>query len=83
MYNTAWKLNEQSFFHGNLKPSNIFYKDGGWQIGECGLPSARINKYYAKGFEGIFDKNKSVQYSLASEQYGLERDLYALGIMAI
>lgn len=86
LYNMVWKLNEQRMYHGNLKPSNIFYKEGGWQVSECGLLSCRINKYYAKGFEPTFDRQKSIQYCLAVDQMselGLTRDLYSLGVIAL
>lgn len=46
----VWKLNEQRYYHGNLKPTNVFWKDGAWHVSECGIFSVRINKYYAKGF---------------------------------
>jgi hypothetical protein len=86
LFNMVWKLNEQRFHHGNIKPSNIFYKEGGWQVSECGLPSCRINRYYAKGFGVTFDKQKSLQYCVAADQLaglGLERDIYSLGVIAL
>lgn len=45
--------------------------------------SARASKYYAKGYDATFDKNRSLNYTLTGEQYGLERDLYALGVVML
>jgi hypothetical protein len=64
MYNMVHKLNEQIFYHGNFKPSNVFYKEGAWVVGECGMVSARVCKYYSKGFKTMFDKQGSIEYTL-------------------
>lgn len=56
IYNLIYKLNEQGMSHGNIKPSNIFFKDKAWVVGECGLPSTRVNKNYVKGYDHKFDK---------------------------
>ena len=61
MYNLVGKLNDQHNIHScNLKPSNVFYQGEEWYVSEFGVPSCRISKYYAKGFDHTFAKGRSV-----------------------
>lgn len=84
MYNLVGKLNDQNMIQSsNLKPSNIFYVNEEWCVSEFGVPSCRISKYYAKGYDYVYAKGRSMQYWYLGDKMNSDQDLYSLGIIII
>lgn len=73
------------FYHGNLKPSNIFYNENEgeieWKITDFGIPSLYPNKYYKQPLMEYNMSLSKTNVSFMSENY--EAELYTLGVILL
>ena len=73
-------LHDRGIVHRDLKPANVFRDHGGVKVGDVGL-----SKYISESRRSAQTQSVGTVYYMAPEvakgRYGLEVDVYAMGIM--
>ena len=73
-------LHDRGIVHRDLKPANVFRDHGGVKVGDVGL-----SKYISESRRSAQTQSVGTVYYMAPEvargRYGLEVDVYAIGVM--